>query len=480
MRGPCSRSPGFRPIASSLAIDSDNDGVPDACTADCDVDGVTDADEIGLLGAIDGDRDMMPDACEIAANPQLDRNNNGRVDSADLVWTPPEILTSRMVRWEQNPGDRHWYWISPDSWTFAQATAYASALGGHLAVITSPDENEFVRQAMVSKGVTFGWIGATTPANPTGFASFAWMTGERMTLARWQGTAPSGAASHIAALDQNGNWSAWTYYYNSRYIVEFDFRDCDGDEYLDEAERAQLGGDCDADNLLDSCAIAAGLAQDANGDGAPDRCALDCDSDGFCDFIEITMLGEADLDADAVPDACEIAANPALDGNSNGRLDLSDIAWVPPSSLTGIVRWQRVPGDNRWFYRVPSSRTYDLAKADAALLGGQLATLSTYRERQFFELLIPTNTTHWIGLERPCYDGSSLNFQWYTGEASRTTIPVNPISATACVNVPATISVSASGMSKGTFSSFPSSAIMDIMNPMILNIACSLTARSDG
>jgi hypothetical protein len=90
--------------------------------------------------------------------------------------------------------------------------------------------------------------------------------------------------------------------------------DCNGNGINDHCEVTGIGGpnDCDNDDLIDSCEIAANPA-------------LDCDGDSLIDACDIAY-GEQDKDLDARPDACEIAY---------GDLDLDGI--IGGADLGGML-----------------------------------------------------------------------------------------------------------------------------------------------
>ena len=72
-------------IAEGAAIDTDEDGVLDACEVDCDDDGVPDDAEIESGLEMDCDGDGRIDSCEIAAGDETDCNGNGFLDRCDLL-----------------------------------------------------------------------------------------------------------------------------------------------------------------------------------------------------------------------------------------------------------------------------------------------------------------------------------------------------------------------------------------------------------
>jgi hypothetical protein len=107
-----------------------------------------------------------------------------------------------------NPTNGHWYQVvfalAPVSWQHARDAAGAmSFLGyrGHLATITSPEENQFVWNRVV--GVGGGrydfWLGGYQDTSATDFreprGGWRWVTGERFADALWADGQPNNAAN---------------------------------------------------------------------------------------------------------------------------------------------------------------------------------------------------------------------------------------------------------------------------------------------
>ncbi|MCB0338212.1 MAG: hypothetical protein KDD53_01345, partial [Bdellovibrionales bacterium] len=75
-------------ITSGGDPDLDGDGWPDSCgpAPDCNGNGISDVNEIAA-GAPDCNLNFTPDSCDITANPSLDLNQNGQIDSCE---PPPD------------------------------------------------------------------------------------------------------------------------------------------------------------------------------------------------------------------------------------------------------------------------------------------------------------------------------------------------------------------------------------------------------
>ncbi|MEY2796402.1 MAG: hypothetical protein RIR10_2118, partial [Planctomycetota bacterium] len=239
------------------AQDADGDGVPDSSDncpnhanptqADCDNDGAG-------------------DVCEIA-DGAVDLNGNGRPDSCDLAWTPGGA-TAGASEWTTGGHARHWYLVSEDRYTFAEAQEYARSLGGHLAAITSQDEYEFVRTLVQSNPTRRYWVG-TLRSEQYGW-DWGFVTGEPRV---WDIPFGSGYWESHATISFNGAFAGSNPLETRHYIVEFDFADVNDDGILDFGQQ------------------------------------VDCNQNGLRDRIEMTIYPERDCDNTDVVDVCELGVS---------------------------------------------------------------------------------------------------------------------------------------------------------------------------
>jgi hypothetical protein len=81
----------------------------------------------------------------------------------------------------------HWYKVMREKATRQQAQEKCVALGGHLATLTSADENEFVRE-LARKANEPVWIGLCLEGG-----QWKWVTGEKLDFQAWGAGEPDGA-----------------------------------------------------------------------------------------------------------------------------------------------------------------------------------------------------------------------------------------------------------------------------------------------
>ena len=101
----------------------------------------------------------------------------------------------------------HRYQFSPEKLDWDEARAAAESAGGHLATITSKEENEWVLQTFVAKLLEgrMLWLGGTSN-NPT--RTWTWITGEPFTFTAWGANEPGGSDIEFALCfsSMNKGW----------------------------------------------------------------------------------------------------------------------------------------------------------------------------------------------------------------------------------------------------------------------------------
>jgi MYXO-CTERM domain-containing protein len=108
-----------------------------------------------------------------------------------------DLNASVAVQWSSAVGGNdHWYmcfrFANSTPWSVAQSIA--QSWGGHLATITSAEENQFVYDVSISQnGWTFfdQWVGPYLGARKNSANQFEWVTGEAFTYASWLPGEPS-------------------------------------------------------------------------------------------------------------------------------------------------------------------------------------------------------------------------------------------------------------------------------------------------
>jgi|GEM_PF-3950242 len=106
--------------------------------------------------------------------------------------------------------------------TWQAARFDAEEKGGHLATITSLEENQFVTGLTSSKEVWMG--GFQSPGSPEPRGGWTWVTGEPFDFTQWDSSQPNNSSSYSDyLLIKNGSWNDTTYNYGTRYyVVEYE------------------------------------------------------------------------------------------------------------------------------------------------------------------------------------------------------------------------------------------------------------------
>ena len=143
--------------------------------------------------------------------------------------------------------------VNVNSWE--QAQAYCKARGGHLAVITSPEENQKIYDYMVSSGISSAYFGLSDSETE---GSWKWANGEAFSYTNWTENAPEYDSTEYyynnykdyAAFqaDGSGKWVDNTFYNYSDdspiyFICEW------------SPKEAQAGSGADIENALDDVTV---------------------------------------------------------------------------------------------------------------------------------------------------------------------------------------------------------------------------------
>ena len=236
------------------------------------------------------------------------------------------------VQWRvEDGGNGHWYgWTAtPLSWTEAHASAMAS--GGHLAVLLTPAEDQWVNQLVHEHqlftanqwgDLVWGpWIGlfqdhaAPDYSEPAG--GWYWVTGEPVQFHSWNLGAPNNypgcspfedfvhlhkvLSGPVAAGWWNDLWSESPCNWSCFGLIEW-------------------SADCNGDGMVDYGQILDGTFADTNSNGIPDTCECfaDVNQDGAVNGADISVvlgfwglagkpLPAADITRDGVVDGADLA-----------------------------------------------------------------------------------------------------------------------------------------------------------------------------
>lgn len=90
-------------------------------------------------------------------------------------------------------GDESVYYFYDENITWDEANKYCELRGGHLATITSKEENELLFDAMMSNGIKSAYFGLTDKDNEN---NWKWSNGEPVEYTNWHSGEPNGENSN--------------------------------------------------------------------------------------------------------------------------------------------------------------------------------------------------------------------------------------------------------------------------------------------
>lgn len=233
----------------------------------------------------------IDDLQDIANGTSSDCNDNGIPDECDVASV---TLVDGAVQWTvENGGNDHWYGIvyvgNGSCWNDVRVEA--ESYGGHLATITSQEEQDFLEANIYDSSVWMS-IGGYQDLNDPDYSEpgggWKWVTGEPMDYTHWY----SGSWGEMPWDDNppTHHWMQvgmtwWNLMWKTTvecsdeshaYIIEYDnlngtSEDCNGNGIPDECELES--NDCNNNGIPDECDIANGTSPDVNPtDGVPDEC----------------------------------------------------------------------------------------------------------------------------------------------------------------------------------------------------------------
>ena len=201
-----------------------------------------------------------------------------------------------------NPSNGHYYEAIPDRLLWPEANNQANlatfmGFRGHLATITSPEEQNFIVDHVVGKSEW--WLGALQSSESTSpDAGWHWVTGEPLTYTNWWGTEPNDGGDNVENNEEDfmelvtsrcaGCWNDLFNDWEHSYIVEYQ----------------EVNGDFDLNGLLNAADVDL-LTQEIVGQRHP--LLFDLNGDSLVDLVDHqvwvkdlkeTWIGDADLNGE--------------------------------------------------------------------------------------------------------------------------------------------------------------------------------------
>ena len=313
-------------IADLGELDEDANGVPDSCqiqqnaSLDCNGNGRLDAIEIASGSASDCNQNGRPDSCE------LDTDHDGVIDACDEC----PLNAARVVAGAcgcapvvDSDGDG-----TPDCLDFCPNDPFKTAPGTCGCGIADTD----------SDGDGTPNCSDGCPNDPSKTSPGTCGCGIADTDSDGDGTpdcrdgCPNDPAKSAAGVcgcgvrdtDSDGDGRA-DCQDNCVHVANADQADCDSDGIGDAC--TPLAADCNANGVLDSCDILSGASSDTDHDGIPDECANDCNANGIPDDVEVAS-GAPDCNGNLRPDSCDITNGTSSDLDADGVPDSCDGQFV--------------------------------------------------------------------------------------------------------------------------------------------------------
>ncbi len=180
---------------------------------------------------------------------------------------------SGAVQWRvEDGGNGHWYQClrttgSGEVWNVSQAAA--NALGGHLATLTSQQENSWIYELSVTQNAWSGRGGPLLGGYKLPNNSFRWVTDEPWSYTSWLPGEPSSGLwePYLNFLGPQGTSSSGATWNDTDAIIVPDNSGNPTYTYIVEWE-----ADCNNDSIVDYGQCHDGTLADYNGNNIPDCC----------------------------------------------------------------------------------------------------------------------------------------------------------------------------------------------------------------
>ena len=101
--------------------------------------------------------------------------------------------------------DRKKYEVIKTAMTWDEADSYCRSVNGHLATLTSFEEQELITNLLKEEGLSECWLGGKRDEN----GEFGWITGEPMVFTNWNGGEPNNLGGHEDYIHtySSGKWN---------------------------------------------------------------------------------------------------------------------------------------------------------------------------------------------------------------------------------------------------------------------------------
>jgi len=231
------------------------------------------------------------------------------------------MAQSTAVQWTTaSGGNGHWYQCLRTTgfgevWNVSQAAA--NVLGGHLATLTSQQENSWAYELSVAQNAWSGRVGPLLGGYKLPNNSFRWVTDEPWSYTSWLSGEPSSGLwepylSFLGPQDTSSSGATWN---------DTDAINHSGDPTYTYI--VEWSADCNSDGIVDYGQILSGQLIDTNSNGIPDC----CEQGTSCDQLAVGLQAHYLFDGNC------------LDASGYGRNgDAAGIGYVAgPLGLAGTA-----------------------------------------------------------------------------------------------------------------------------------------------